>query len=277
MKKIFFSYVVLLISTFSMAQVKMPAPSTTQTIKQDFGMASVELTYSRPNLKGRKVIGEQDAWDKLWRVGANAATKIKFLDEVTIGGKKLDSGTYVIYAIPHKSEDWDIIINKGLNNWGTDGYKEAEDVVRLKGTVTKNKKQKVETFTMQFANVQAESLEVQMMWNNWTVSFPVTTNIKDKLRSQIEAALKGEKKPYAQAANFYFDWDKDYAKALENINKAIEGNPKAFWHYLLKAKIHKGLGQNAEAKAAAEKCVTLATEAKNDAYIKQGNDIIKSL
>jgi hypothetical protein len=255
----------------------MPQPSTTQTIKQDFGLSAIELTYSRPNLKGRKVIGEQDPWDKVWRTGANAATRIRFYDEVNIGGKKIDSGTYVLYTIPHKNEDWDIILNKGISNWGTDGYKESEDVVRFKAAASRNKKQAVETFTILFANVKAESLDVQILWNNWSLDFPVTVNIKDKLRSQIETALQGEKKPFWQAANFYFEWDKNNEKALENVDKAIGENAKGFWMYLLKAKILKEMGQTAAAKTAAEKCVALATDAKNDAYVKQGNDLLKSL
>jgi hypothetical protein len=232
MKKNLLLLAAIILTYTSTAQVKMPQPSSTQTIKQDFGLSTVELTYSRPNLKGRKIIGDQDPWDQIWRTGANAATRIKFLDEVTIGGKKIDTGTYVIYTIPHKDGVWDVIINKGITNWGSDGYKESEDVVRFKAEIVKNKKQNIETFTMQFANVKAESLDVQLMWNNWSLSFPITTNIKDKLRGQIETALQGEKKPYWNAANFYYEWDKDYAKALENVNKAIEGNAKGFWMYL---------------------------------------------
>ncbi|MBL7728567.1 MAG: DUF2911 domain-containing protein, partial [Dinghuibacter sp.] len=95
------------------AQVRMPAPSPVQTIKQDFGTASIELTYSRPSLKGRKVLGDQDPWDKVWRTGANAATKIRFNEPVTIGGKKIDTGVYVIYTVPRKKDPWDVIINKG--------------------------------------------------------------------------------------------------------------------------------------------------------------------
>ena len=74
--------------TFSLlAQVKMPQPSTTQTIKQDFGMGNIELTYSRPNIKGRKVFGDLVPYGKLWRTGANGATKLFFNDAVEIGGK----------------------------------------------------------------------------------------------------------------------------------------------------------------------------------------------
>jgi tetratricopeptide (TPR) repeat protein len=278
MKKLTVMLAAIVASNVMMAQsVKMPAPSPLQVIKQDFGMASVELTYSRPSLKGRKIIGKQDRWDAIWRVGANAATKLRFNDPVTIGGKLLDTGNYVIYAIPHQKEDWDIIINKGLTNWGTDGYKESEDVVRLKAKMTTNKKQKVETFSMQFDDVKAESMNLVMQWDDWSVSFPITTNVKDRLRAQIETALQGEKKPYQQAANFYYEWDKDYAKALDNVNKAIDARKDGFWLYLLKAKILKDQGNSADAKIAAQKCVELATTAKNDAYIAQGNALLKSL
>jgi hypothetical protein len=265
------------IQTATVAQVRMPAPSPTQTIKQNFGMASIELTYSRPSLKGRKVLGSQDPWDKVWRTGANAATQIRFNEPVTIGGKMVDTGSYVIYTIPSEKGDWTVIINKGLTNWGSDGYKESEDVARFMITPMRKLKQKTETFTMQFMDIKDESCSLAIMWDDWSLSIPIVVNIKDKLRAQVEAALQGEKKPYWTAAQFYYNWDKNYAKALENANKALEGTPKGFWIYLLKAKAHKELGQKNEAVAAAKKCVEFATEEKNDAYIKQGNDLIKEL
>lgn len=61
------------------AQVTMPAPSTTQTIVQDFGMGKIELTYSRPGIKGRQLFGDKTELaptGRPWRTGANAATKI---------------------------------------------------------------------------------------------------------------------------------------------------------------------------------------------------------
>jgi tetratricopeptide (TPR) repeat protein len=277
MKKLFLMAAIAIASA-TQAQVSMPQPSSTQKITQDFGMGKIELTYSRPSIKGRSLY--KDGSDlaplgKLWRTGANAATKLKFTDNVTMGGKMLDTGTYVLYTIPAKGE-WEVIINKGLTNWGTDGYKESEDVVRFK--VASNKmKGSVETFTMQFANIANESCELHLMWGKTAVSIPITTNIKDRLRTQIEAALKGDKKPYQQAANFFYEWDKDYTKALENVNKAIEGNAKGFWLYLLKAKIQKDAGDKTGAKESAEKCITIATDAKNDDYVRSGKDLLKKL
>ena len=73
MKKLLFAALALSSFTFCHAQVNMPAPSPTQTIKQAFGMGSIELTYSRPSAKGRKIFGNLVPYDKLWRTGANAA------------------------------------------------------------------------------------------------------------------------------------------------------------------------------------------------------------
>jgi hypothetical protein len=36
-------------------------------------------------------------------------------------------------------------------------------------------KDKVETFTMQFANVKSGACDLQMMWENTSVSLPITT------------------------------------------------------------------------------------------------------
>ena len=244
-------------------------------------MGKIELTYSRPNIKGRSLLKENSdlaPLNKLWRLGANAATKIRFTDNVTMGGKVLDTGSYVLYAIPGK-DYWEIIVNKGLNNWGTDGYKEAEDVVRFK---LKSEKiaTAVESFSLQFEAIQPETCELLITWGNTTVKVPISTNVKPRLRAQIEKELSADKvNPaiYQTAANFYYEWDKDLSKALLNAKKATEATPNGFWLFLLRAKIEKENGDKIAAKASAEKCIALATTAKNEDYVKQATDLIKKL
>jgi hypothetical protein len=268
-------------SITALGQVQMPAPSPTQKITQQFGIGSMELTYSRPSIKGRTVFKETSdlaPLNKLWRTGANAATKIYFSDKTMMGGKLLDTGTYVIYTVPGK-EYWEIVINKGLTNWGTDGYKESEDVNRFKVKAEKNGND-VETFTMQFANVLPESCELQMAWGNTIVRIPMSVNVKDRIRVQVEKALGSEKadaNTFYTAANFYYEWDKNYAKALTNINKATSANQTAYWMMLLQAKIQREMGDKVSAKSSAEKTIELATTAKNDDYVKQANELIKKL
>ncbi len=257
------------------AQVKMPAPSPTQTIKQDFGMGIVELTYSRPSAKGRKIYGDLVPYNKLWRTGANAATIIKFSEPVEIKGKKVDTGSYALYTIPGE-ESWEFILNKGTSNWGTDGYSESDDVIRVRVEPMKMKTP-IENLTMQFANIKAESCDLMILWQKTGVAIPIVTDIKEKIRGQLEAAMLKDKKPYWQAAQFYNEYDKNYIKALENVTKAAEANPKAFWILLYKANIQKEMGDKTGALASSKKSLELATEAKNDDYIKMNEELIKKL
>lgn len=263
------------------AQIKMPAPSPVQKITQDFGLGSIELTYSRPGIKGRSLLKDNSdlaPLGKLWRLGANAATRIVFNQPTMMGGKLLDTGAYVMYTVPGK-DSWEIVINKGLTNWGTDGYKESEDVNRFK---VKSDKSNIafETLTMQFGNIKPESCDLQIMWGNTVVTVPMSVNVKDKIRAQVEKALGTETvnpNVYSAAATFYSEWDKDMNKALTNITKAVQANPKAFWMMLQQAKIQMEMGDKVGAKASALNCIAVATEAKNDDYVKQANDLIKKL
>jgi hypothetical protein len=260
------------------AQINMPAPSPTQTIIQDFGLGRIELTYSRPGIKSRQIFGvssELVPLGKPWRTGANAATKIHFTDKVTFGGKELDSGSYVIYTIPGKNQ-WDIVLSKGTAYPGQDGFTKDDDVLHYKAPVVLHK-EKIETFTMQFTDLKNESCHLHLKWANTDVSIPITTNIKDRIRTEIEAALQSDKPPYYQAANFYYDYDKNYAKALEYINKATDESPKAYFMFLQKARIQKAMGDKAGAKASALKTIELAKEAKNADYVNFGNKLLQQL
>jgi Protein of unknown function (DUF2911) len=276
MKKLLIAAIVACFCTFSIvAQVKMPQPSSTQTIKQDFGMGNIELTYSRPNIKGRIVFGDLVPYGKIWRTGANAATKLRFSDQVEIGGKKIDTGAYVLYTIPNK-DNWEVILNKGLSNWGTNGYTDSADVVRFTVPSMKSKT-KIESFTMQFANIKATSCELHIMWDKTAISIPISTNINDRLRAQIEKALQGDKKPYWSAAQFYNEYDNNKPRALEMCDGALKADAKAYWVWLYKAKLQNDLGDKAGALISSNKSLELAKEDKNDDYVKMNVDLQKKL
>ncbi len=260
------------------AQVNMPAPSPTQTIIQDFGLGQIELTYSRPGIKGRQVFGENSELvplGKPWRTGANAATKIRFTDKVTFGGKEIDSGSYVIYTVPGKDQ-WDVVLSKGNAYPGQEGFTTSDDILHYKAIVVSHQ-QKIETFTMQFTDLKNESCNLHLKWAKTDVIVPITTNIKERIRSQIEKALQSDKPPYYQAASFYYDYDKNYAKALEYINKATEESPEAYFMFLQKARIQKAMGNKAGAKESAMKTIELAKEAGNADYVNFGNKLLQQL
>ena len=275
MKQIILAVSLFTAGTFAQAQVKMPAPSPTQTIKQDFALGTIELTYSRPSAKGRDIIGDLVPYNKVWRTGANNATIIKFTDPVEINGKRIDTGSYALYTIPAESA-WEVILNKGTSNWGSSGYKESDDVIRF-SVPSMKMKNKVETFTMQFADIKPESCELQLMWEKTVVAVPIKAVIKDRIRAQVEKGMASEKKPYFAAAQFYREYDMNDKKALEAISGAVKDNPKAYWMWIYKAKIEKDLGDKAAAKASSEKSLELAKAEKNDDYVKMNEEFLKKL
>lgn len=254
--------------------IRTPQPSPTQTVKQDFGISSVELIYSRPGARGRKIFGDLVPYGKVWRTGANNATRIKFADDVTIGGQTLKAGEYALYTVPNEKE-WEIIINKGSANWGTD-YKQEDDILRVKAKPTQLD-QPVETFTMQFANVKSNSADLQIVWEKTSVSVPITTDVDKKVMADIDRVMNRDTRPYFQAAMYYMETGRDLNQAVAWLDKAYEQNPKAFWVLHQKANALAKLGKKDEAKMTAQKSMDIAKSERNDDYVKLNEKLIASL
>jgi tetratricopeptide (TPR) repeat protein len=255
--------------------LKVPAPSPSTTIKQDFALSSVELSYSRPAVKGRTIFGDLVPYGKVWRTGANAATTITFGEEVTVGGKKIPAGKYGLLTIPGESE-WTIILSKQTNVTSPSAYKESEDVVRF----TAKAEQLpfgVETFTIVFGDIKPTSMTTSLLWDRTVVSFDITADIDSKIMSQIDEQMKADKPPYFAAAYYYLENGKDLNKAVQWFDKAIAENPKAFWIYHQKAIAQSKLGKKKDAVATASKSMELAKEASNPDYVALNEKLIASL
>jgi hypothetical protein len=255
------------------AQLKVPAPSPLQTVKQAFGLSDITIEYSRPSAKGRVIYGDVVPFGKVWRTGANNATKITFGDDVKIEGKDVPAGSYAIYTVPNK-DSWDVMIYKDLTLGGNVAdYKKENELVRV--TVKpKPIADKKETFTIDIADMTSNSANIELVWENTRVAFNVTTDIDSKIMKSIEANVIGDNKPYFQAATYYYENNKDLAKAAEWVDKAVAANPKAYWVMLLKAKIQAKQNDKKGAVASAEKVVAMATEAKNDDYVTMAKKLI---
>lgn len=255
--------------------LKTPAASPAVTIKQDFALSSVEISYSRPGVKDRKVFGDLVPYGKVWRTGANAATTITFGEDVVINGKKVSAGKYGLLSIPGQNE-WTIIISKQTNVTSPAAYKQSEDVVRLQASVEKLPFP-METFTIFFNNIKPSAMEAVIAWENTVVSFPITANIDKSVMSQIDELMKSDNPPYFQAAMYYLETDRNMDKVLSWMDKALEQNPKAFWIYHNKANALAKNGKKKQAVDAAKKSIALAKEAKNDDYVVLNEKLLATL
>ncbi len=129
----------------------------------------VKIIYSRPQLKERPMEKLAPS-GKVWRTGANEAAEITFYKDVTFGGKKVKAGTYTFFTIPGDKE-WTVILSTAKNVWGSYFYKETEDVVRVKGAVSKSEAP-IEEFSIVFEG-EGTAATMFLGWANTIVSIPV--------------------------------------------------------------------------------------------------------
>jgi Protein of unknown function (DUF2911) len=146
------------------------------SISQTIGFTDITINYSRPGVKGRKIWGSLVPYSKVWRAGANEATKITFNKNVEINGEKLPAGTYSFFAIPGEKE-WTLIFNKVANQWGAFTYNELQDALRIKVKPTQNNFHEWLMYSFSDMNVQpagkTNSALVNLMWDKLKVSFKI--------------------------------------------------------------------------------------------------------
>ena len=269
----------LLAAPAAHAQIATPQASPKSTVMQRVGLTDITVTYSRPGVKGRTIFGTVVPFGKRWRTGANATTSIKFSDDVVIEGKKVAAGEYGVYTIPNKTE-WLVVLNKSLKQGAdVDGFKDDQDVARF--TIKPYKvASKVETFTIDFADITPATANVVMAWEMTGAKFKVTADVDTKVMAQIDEKITKAATPapadLASAAVYYYDNNKDLKQALAWMEKANAAEPTKFWNLNTEAKIRLKMKDYAGATKAAEasKKAALAATPPNGEYVKMNEELM---
>ncbi len=255
------------------AQIDLPAPSPLGTVAQRIGFADVSISYSRPSAKGRTVYGDLVPFNKVWRTGANAATKITLSENAKINGKDIKAGEYSIFTVPAK-DSWVIAFNSDLKA-SASTYKEENDVLRIVVN-TKPVNDLVETLTFNFTNLKTGEATVELVWEKTAVQFTIVTEVDAVVMGKIKTQTAGvSPSVYFASARYYYDTNRDLTQALEWINLAFAAQEPTFWMLRQKALIQAGLKDYKGAIATAELSTKKAIEAKNDDYVKMNTASIE--
>lgn len=150
--------------------VKKVRVSPKAGVFQTIGITDVNVSYSRPGVKNRKIWGELVPYNKVWRAGADEATKITFSTDVMIEGKKLPAGAYGFFAIPGEKE-WTLIFNKIADQWGAFTYNESEDALRIKVKPVANSNH--EWLLYSFTDMTPTSAQLNLIWEKLKVPFKI--------------------------------------------------------------------------------------------------------
>ena len=264
--------------SFISGQIKTPQPSPTATITQKVGVSNISVEYSRPGAKGREIFGGLVSYGKMWRTGANKATKITFNENCVFGGAKVKNGSYSLFTIPGEKE-WTVVLNKNTELWGVGEYDEENQVCSIVAKAI-NTKDFTESFTIDFGTFQSFSAIMSLKWANTKIDIKIESLEAKKIEKQyLELLTKGPSaNDYYNGAKFFADNSTEYEMALEWINTAIKKRPYAFWMHFHKARILKKMGNNKESISVAEGVIELAREKKDDyGYIQRSEDLIESI
>jgi hypothetical protein len=167
--------IALLIAIPVLSQDKKPRVSPKAGVLQIVGLTTIEISYSRPGVKGRNIWGGLVPYSKVWRAGADEATKFTFSTDVMIEGKRLQAGSYSFFVIPEQ-KGWTLIFNKVADQWGAYEYNEAEDAMRFSVKPVKMSAPQ-EWLLYEFTDMKSNSATINLKWENLRVPFKVEVKI----------------------------------------------------------------------------------------------------
>jgi hypothetical protein len=174
-----------------------PRPSPNASVSQTVGITQIEITYSRPGVKGRQIWGTLVPYGEVWRTGANENTTIRVSTPFKIGGKELPAGTYGLQTIPTQTA-WTVILSKDADLWGAFNYKQEDDAVRFQATPQAAEPQ--ERLSFSFEDVTDTSATVALQWEKLKLPFQIEVETPKLVVDKAKAALRWQST--YQAANY---------------------------------------------------------------------------
>ncbi len=257
------------------AQVTTPQASPSSTLKQQVGLTEVTVEYSRPSMRGRTIFGNLVPYGQLWRTGANRNTMVSFSDDVTIGDATLKAGSYAIFTKPGV-QSWEVYFYTDTNNWGTpENWDESKVAAKVTAEVYAMPMD-VETFTVSIDHLHNNGATLGMLWEKQYVGVPFGVPTVAKAVKSIESVMSGPSaNDYYAAASYYYEEDKDLAKAKEWIDKAVAMNGDAYWMSRRQSLIYAKMGDKKGAIDAAKRSLSAAEAAGNQDYVKLNKDSLQ--
>jgi len=244
----------IFISYLSYSQLLSPVASPKTKIIQKVGLVDINLEYSRPSKKNRKIFGGLVPYGKIWRTGANNPTLISFSENIKLNNKLIEKGDYHIYSVPSESK-LDLIIYEKTDAWGS---LSDFDESLIKARVVSNFIDlpfTVETFTIAFNDISNNGASLIINWDNKQAVYMIDVLTKVKMIENINKTLSENPtaNDYRKAAVYYYEENIDIAKAVKWIDIAFKDTDNLkYWQLRYKALIYEKAGNIIKAKEYAE-------------------------
>jgi hypothetical protein len=236
------------------AAPELPAPSPKARVEQRVGLTDFTVDYSSPGVKGRPVFGKLVPYDKPWRTGANANTKLTASREFTFGDKKVPAGSYSLYTIPGKAS-WTVALSSQTDAVGNE-YDATKDVARV--TVKPAPIKMRERLTFLFSATTDDNARLELEWEKVRLAIPLAVDTKAQALANIDKAVDEAWRPQFTAARYLLESGGDLNKALSLADASIAVKP-TWWNNWVRAQVLAKQNKLPDAAAAGEKAQQLGT------------------
>ena len=280
----FVRIIVFFISVSCFSQIKHPKASPLSKVEQQIGLSKITVEYSRPSVRGRHVFGPQPdgqkglvPYGRIWRVGANASTKISVNPAMEIGGNLLPKGTFALYAFPNQ-EVWEIVLHANTRHWGDgrEAYNPDDDVFRIEiepQTIPYHQ----ENLLITFDSISHNTAVMDVIWANTKVSIPLRVDTDAQMELEIARQIRENPtaQTYYEAARYLQEQGKDFERALVFLDKALQIGGDTYYFHRVKSVVLAHLGKYENAIVAAEKSLELAKAQNKDEFVRMNQKNIK--
>ena len=199
-----------------------PAASLSQTI----GLTKIDVSYHRPGANGRKVWGGLVPYGEVWRAGANENTTVTFSSAVKVAGKPLKAGTYGLHMVP-TPKDWTVVFSNTASAWGSYGYNQKEDALRV--TVTPHAADMTERLQYTFDDPTDTQVTLSLRWEKMAVPIKIDVDTPQVVMASMRSELRGIAQffweGWNQAAQYWLTHGGNLDEAAKLADKSIQSRP----------------------------------------------------
>jgi hypothetical protein len=235
--------------------LELPQPSLKARVEQRVGITDVSVDYSSPGVKGRKIWGDVVPYDKVWRAGANAPTKLTVSRDFKFGGAPVKAGSYSLFMTPGKAQ-WTVMLNTDL-----DVSQEEHDAKKDVATITVKPAALPalrERLRYTLDDTQDAGTTMNLEWERVRIGVAIAIDTPALVNASIDKAVGELWVPHYQAASYLFNTNQiDRALGMIDQSRAIRSNWRNEW---LRAQILQKKGNKAEAMASANRAQELGKD-----------------
>jgi hypothetical protein len=147
-------------------------PTMRDSVRLVVGSKNIAIDYWSPMTRGRQIFGAVVPWNRIWRTGANNATKLRLGLPLQHDGQTLPAGEYSLWTYPTE-KGWWLIVNRKANVWGTE-YDSTADLMKWPMHVEQTV-EKVEALKIDLLQRPGGVIRLQVAWDLYKAWVDFTT------------------------------------------------------------------------------------------------------